>query len=60
MLVDIINQMLQASNILNKDYTKLLKQSVILEGELSSAEMQAAVSNNYGNINPLLLTFEIF
>ena len=34
--------MLHPSNILNKVYAK----SVIMEGELSSTEIQAAVSNN--------------
>ena len=36
------NQILQANNILNNDYTK----SVILEGELSLAEMQVAAGKN--------------
>jgi len=37
---------LQASNILNNEYAN----SVILEVELSSAEMQAVVGNNYGKL----------
>ena len=43
---DTISQKLQASKTLDNVYTK----SVILERELSSAEMQAVVSNNYGKI----------
>ena len=42
--VDSTSQRLQASNILDNVYEK----SVILGGELSSAEMQASVGNNYG------------
>ena len=44
--VENINQRLQASNILDNVYAKF----VILEGDLSSAEIQAAVGNNYGNL----------
>ena len=44
--VDITSQRLQARNILDKVYIK----SVILEGHLSSAEMQAAVGKNYGKL----------
>ena len=44
--VDITIQRLQSSNILDNFYAK----SVILEGELSSAEIQAAVGNNYGKV----------
>ena len=39
-------QRLQACNILDNFYAK----SVILEGELYSAEIQAVVSNNYGKL----------
>ena len=52
--VDTTSQRLQASNKLNN---VLIAKSVILEGELSSAEMQAVVGNNYGK---LLTTFDIF
>ena len=44
--VDTTSQRLQASNILDNVYSK----SVILEGELSSAEMPAAVGKNYGKL----------
>ena len=44
--VDTTSQRLESSNILNNDYVK----SVILEGELYSAEMQALVSNTYGKL----------
>ena len=44
--VDTVSQRLQASNILENVYAT----SVILEGELSSVEMQAAVSNSYGKL----------
>ena len=53
MVVDTISQTLQVNNILDNVYVK----SVILEGELSSAEMQAAVSNNYGNIQSAFVNF---
>ena len=43
--VDTTSQRLQASNILDNVYTTY----VILEGE-SSAEMQASVGNNYGQL----------
>ena len=39
-------QRLQASNILDNFYAKY----VILQGELSSAEIQAAVGKNYGKL----------
>ena len=51
--VDTTSQRLQAINILNNAYAE----SIILEGELSSAEMQAAVGKNYGK---LLFTFDNF
>ena len=41
--VDTTSQRLQASNILDNVYAM----SVILEGKFFSAEMQAAVGNNY-------------
>ena len=44
--VDTNSERLQASNILDNVFGR----SVILEGELSSAEMQADVGNNYGNL----------
>ena len=44
--VDTTSQRLQASNNLDNFCTI----SVIMEGELSLAEMQAAVSNNNGKI----------
>ena len=44
--VDAISQRLQASNILYSVYEK----SFILEGKLSSAEMQAVIGNNYGKL----------
>ena len=43
---DTTSQRLQAISILDIFYAK----SVILEGELPSAEMQAVVSNNYGKL----------
>ena len=55
MNVDTTGQRLQASNILFNFYTK----SFILEGELSSAEMQAAVGNNYGKLKFALNNFRI-
>ena len=55
MHVDNTSQRLQTSNILEYVY----KKSVILVVELSSAEMQAIVFNNYGNFSPLLKTFKI-
>ena len=45
--VDTTNQRLQASDILDNVYAK----SVILKGELSSVEMQAAVGNKYGKLH---------
>ena len=56
MYVDTIIQILQASNILDKVYAK----SVILEGKLSSAYMQAAVGNNYENIKSAYVNFRNF
>ena len=53
MVVDTTSQRLQATNILDNVYAK----SVILEWELSSAEMQAAVGNNY---EKLQFTFNNF
>ena len=49
--IDTTNQRLQASNILDKVYAI----TVIMEGQMSSTEMQAAVGNNYGQ---LLITFK--
>ena len=51
--VDTTSQKLQASNILDYVYTK----SVIMEGELSSAEMQVYVGNNYGKLQFLFNNF---
>ena len=53
--VDTTSQKLQASNILDYVYTK----SVIMEGELSSAEMQDVVVNNYGEIQSAFNHFRI-
>ena len=53
--VDTTSQRLQTSNIPNIVYTT----SVILKGELSSAEMQAAVCNNYGKIQSTLNNFQM-
>ena len=44
--VDTTCQRLQANNILNNVYAKY----VILERELSSVELQAALGNNYGKL----------
>ena len=44
--VDTTRRRLQASNVLVNVYAK----SVILEGELSSAEIQAVVGKNYGKL----------
>ena len=44
--VDTNCQRLQDRNTLNNVYAK----SVILEGELSSSEMQAIIGNNYGKL----------
>ena len=52
--VDTTSQKLQASNILNNVYAKC----VMLEGKLSSAEMQAAVSNNYGKLQFAFINFQ--
>ena len=51
--VDTISQTLQASKTLDYVYAK----TVILEGELSYAEMQAAVSNNNGKIQSAFINF---
>ena len=51
--VDSTSQRLQASNILDNIYAK----SVILEGELSAAEMQTAVSSDYGKIQSAFVHF---
>ena len=51
--VDTTNQMLQATNILDKFYAN----SIILEEELSLAEMQAAIVKNCGK---LLFAFNNF
>ena len=50
---DTIIQTLQASKTLDNVYSKF----VILEGELSSAKMQAAVSNNYEKIQSAFVNF---
>ena len=47
------SQRLQASNILYNVYAKY----VILEEELSSAEMQAAVGNKYGKLKFFFTNF---
>ena len=52
--VGITSQRLQASNILDKVYAT----SFILEGEFSSAEMQAAVGNNYGKLQSAFNNFQ--
>ena len=52
--VDTSSEMLQASYTLHQVYAK----SIVPEVELSSAEMQAAVCNNYGKLQ-LLITFKI-
>ena len=51
--VDTTSKRLQDSNILDNVYAR----SVILEGELYTAEMQAAIGNNYGNLQ---ITFNNF
>ena len=51
--VDTISQSLKACNILNNVYAK----SVIVDGELSSAEIQAVVGNNYGNLQSAFNNF---
>ena len=53
MNVDTTSQRLQASNMFDNVYAK----SVILEGELSSAEMQVYVGNNYGKLQFLFNNF---
>ena len=47
MVVGNTSQMLKTSNFLDNVYAK----SFILEGDLSSAEMQAADGNNYGKLH---------
>ena len=54
--VDIVSQTLQTSKTVDNVYAK----SVILEGELSSTEMQAGVSGKYGKILSDFVTFQIF
>ena len=48
-----ISQTLQPSKTLDNGYAK----SVILKGELSSAEIQAAVSNSYGKLQFVFVYF---
>ena len=55
MYVDTTSQRLHASNILNNVWAK----SVILEGELFSAEIQDAVGNNYGKLQFAFNNFQI-
>ena len=54
MHVDTTSERLRASNIYGNIYAK----SVILEGELSSAEMQADVGNNYGKLQFAFKNFQ--
>ena len=54
--VDTTSQRLQTSNTLDNFYAKF----VVLEGELSSADMQAAVGNNVGNVHFAFHNFRIF
>ena len=51
--IDTTTQRLKTSNILDNIYAK----SVILEGELSSAEIQAVVFNKYGKIQSAFVNF---
>ena len=55
--VDTISQTLLDSKTLDDVY---LIKSVILERELSLAEIQAAVSNNYGKIKSTFVNFRNF
>ena len=55
MAVDTTSQRLQTSNILDNFYAK----SVILDENLSSAEMQADVGNNYGKLQFTFNNFRI-
>ena len=52
--VDTTSERLQDSKTLDSVYAK----SFILKIELSSAEMEAAVSNNYGNIQSAFNNFQ--
>ena len=54
MYVDTTSEMLQTSNILENVYAI----SIILEGELYLAEMQAAVGKNYGKLQFSLNNFQ--
>ena len=54
MNVDTTSQKLQSSNILDNVYAT----SVILEKELSSAEMQTVVGNNYGKLQSAFNNFQ--
>ena len=51
--VDTISERLEASNIIDNVHAT----SVILEGELSSAEMRAAVGNIYENLQSTFNNF---
>ena len=51
--VDTISQTLQATKTVDNVYPK----SFILEGELSSAQMQAFVDSNYGKIESAFVNF---
>ena len=51
--VNTISQRLQASNILDNVYAN----SVILEGGLISAEIEAALGNNYGKLQSAFNNF---
>ena len=53
--IDTTTQIFQASNIVDNFYSK----SVILERELSLAGVQAAVGNNYGNLQFAFNNFQI-
>ena len=52
--VDTTSQKLQAIDILDNVYAK----SIILEGELSSGKNQAAVGNNYENLQFAFMNFQ--
>ena len=52
--VDTTSNWLQASNILDNIYAT----SVILKGKMSSAEMRAAVGNNYGKLQLAFNNFQ--
>ena len=53
--IDTTSQTLQPSNIIDNVYAK----SAILEVELSSSEMQAAVGKNYGKLQFAFNSFRI-